>query len=283
MNTTLVTGGTGLLGRAVVDRLAGAGHSVHVLTRRSVEPVARDARNEVRYVSGDLRDGAGLDEALDGVDTVVHCASDVTHAGATDVAGTARLVDAMRTAGAQHLVYVSIVGVDRIPISYYKAKLATEGLIENSTVSWTIQRATQFHQLLDALLRKLSRTPMLIIPNALRFQPVDPDDLAARLVAHVAGGPAGRAPDFGGPEVHTAAYLARTWMAAHGRRRLIAPAPLPGKLGRALKDGANLCPDHADGQWTWDQFLRFGGRITAGEHPATRPADADQQDRGRRG
>lgn len=83
MNEILVTGGTGVLGRLVVDRLRGAGHEVRVLSR-SGRPGT---------IQGDLLTGAGLEEAVDGVEAIVHCASNPyrkTHQ--TDVGGTELLL-----------------------------------------------------------------------------------------------------------------------------------------------------------------------------------------------
>ena len=115
--------------------------------------------------------------------------------------GTRRLVDAALHAGSPQLMYVSIVGVDRIPWRYYGAKLDAERLVASSGLPWTIQRATQFHPFLSAMLDRLARPPVLVAPRSFRFQPVDPADVADRLVQHVASGAVGRAPDFGGPEV----------------------------------------------------------------------------------
>ena len=243
----LVTGGSGLLGRLVVDRLRSAGQRVRVLTHRT--PTADG------MVQGDLRDGAGLGAALEGVDVVVHCASDARASSEVDVTGTRRLVDAAMTAGSPHLVYVSIVGVDRIPWRYYRAKLDAERLVAGSGLPWTIQRATQFHPFLATMLEQLARPPVLLVPRSFRFQPVDPADVADRLVRQVASGPEGRAPDFGGPEVLDLTDLARTWLRATGRRRPLLPVPVPGSLGKAFRAGANLCPEHADGRGTWQEFL----------------------------
>jgi uncharacterized protein YbjT (DUF2867 family) len=243
----LVTGGSGRLGRLVVDRLRSVGQRVRVLTHRA--PTADD------MVQGDLRDGTGLGAALDGVDAVVHCASDPRASAEVDLTGTRRLVDAALGAGSPHLVYVSIVGVDRIPWRHYRAKYDAERLVAGSGLPWTIQRATQFHPFLATMLEQLARPPVLLVPHSFRFQPVDPADVADRLVQQVASGPAGRAPDFGGPEVLDLTDLARTWLQATGRRRPILPVPVPGSLGKAFRAGRNLCPDHADGRGTWQEFL----------------------------
>jgi uncharacterized protein YbjT (DUF2867 family) len=98
----LVTGGTGTLGRVVVERLQERGHVARVLSRRD---------GPGRMV-GDLETGAGIAEAVRGVDAVVHAASRPGH----DVVQARVLLDAMRRAEVPHLVFVSIVGVDRVPL-----------------------------------------------------------------------------------------------------------------------------------------------------------------------
>lgn len=250
MSDVLITGASGTLGRLVARQLRASSHPVRLLVRR-----APTAPPGFSHAIGDLRDGATLLAALEGVGTVVHCASDPHDAREVDLFGTARLLEAMRATGAKHLIYVSIVGVDRIPLRYYGAKRDAERLVERSGLGWTIQRATQFHQLVDALMATLSRYPLMPIPRHLSFQPLAPTDLAQRLVRHVTDGPAGRPADFGGPDVHTASHLASSWLEAHDRRRPQLPTPLPGRVGRAMKEGANLCPDQAEGNQTWHQYL----------------------------
>ena len=256
MSSVLVTGGTGLLGRLVVAELVAAGHVVRVLTRHPRDAPPSATPRTLTYATGDLRTSATLRTALEGIDTVVHCASDPRHGREVDVDGTGRLAAAMRAEGAGHLIYVSIVGVDHIPLGYYRVKQQTERVVERSGVGWTVQRATQFHQLLDTLLTGACRSPIVPLPRGLRFQPVDPADLAQHLTRRVTAGPAGRTPDFGGPQVLTVEELARRWLSKHRRGRVIVPAPLPGKVGRALKAGANLCPDQTPaGTRTWQQYL----------------------------
>lgn len=111
----------------------------------------------------DLRaGGAGLDAAVADVETVVHCAS--TPRGGDEQAA-AHLIGAARRAGVGHLVYISIVGVDRVPFGYYRTKLAVESQIERSGLGWTVLRTTQFHDLLVQVLGALSRPPVLLLPH----------------------------------------------------------------------------------------------------------------------
>ncbi|MGW4486352.1 SDR family oxidoreductase [Amycolatopsis sp. NPDC004368] len=241
----LVTGGTGQLGSAVVERLVAAGERVRVLSRR------RRSGAGAEWAVGDLRTGRGLDTALAGCDVVLHCATDYRR----EVDAMRRLVEAARwTGNPPHVVYVSIVGVDRVPLGYYRAKLAAEQVLVNSGLPHTIQRATQFHALVRAVLAGVGRLPVVPVPRW-RFQPVDVRDLAGRLAELAKAEPVGRAPDFAGPEVLTATDCAKAVLAASGRTKRVVPVWLPGALYRAYAGGGNLAPDHADGVITFRQYL----------------------------
>jgi uncharacterized protein YbjT (DUF2867 family) len=246
MTPILVTGGTGTLGRVLVGQLVAAHRDVRMLTRRpSTGP---------GVYTGDLATGAGLAEAVAGIGVIVHCASDPRH-WQVDIDGTRRLVEAARYAGTPRLVYVSIVGVDRIPYGYYRAKLATERVVAESGLPWTILRATQFHDLIAGMARRLARSPVVPVPAGVSFQPVDVHEVAARVIELASGEPAGRVADFGGPQVRTAKDLMQAYLSATGRRRLVVPISLPGKVFRGFRTGANLCPEHADGRTTFEDFL----------------------------
>jgi len=247
----LVTGGTGTLGRVVVQRLTERGDRVRALSRRG-RPADDHAPYE--WATADLTTGAGLHEALTGVDVILHCANDQRASGDRGMPVTRQLVQAARRAGSPHLVYVSIVGIDAIPLGYYRAKVADEKLIEASGLPHTILRATQFHDLILTLFAAAAKLPVMFVPSV-RFQPVDVHDVAARLVELAAAEPAGRAPDLGGPEVRQARDLARTYLRATGRRRLVVPVTLPGRVFRALRRGAGITPDHAIDGITFEQYL----------------------------
>jgi uncharacterized protein YbjT (DUF2867 family) len=212
----------------------------------------------VSHVFGDLTTGAGLTESVVGVDVIVHLASNSRNAGAVDVEGTQRLVDVARTAGVKHLLYVSIVGIDRIPFAYYQRKLAAERLIAESGVPFSILRATQFHSFVAFLLNEASRYPfMMPIPSGFFVQSVAVEEVAARLCRAVDDGPRGRLPDFGGPEVLPVEEVATAWI---GRTRpsvglWAVPIYLPGKVAAAFRAGYNTCPDGERGTETWRDWL----------------------------
>jgi uncharacterized protein YbjT (DUF2867 family) len=252
----LVTGGTGTLGRLVVPRLRDAGRNVRVLSRRS-----REGEEGVRFVTGDLATGEGLEAAVDGVETIVHLAG--TAKGDEDKARS--LVRAASQAGAQHLVYISVVGAERIPVvshtdramfGYFAGKRAAEKVVADSGLPWTTLRATQFHDLILTVAQQIAKLPVVPIPADFRVQPIDADEVAARLVELTLGEPSGLVPDMGGPRVYGAAQLLRGYLrAGKRRRRPIVPVWLPGKAARAFRDGANLAPEQAVGQRTWEEFL----------------------------
>ncbi|HEX8430677.1 MAG TPA: NAD(P)H-binding protein [Longimicrobium sp.] len=251
----LITGGTGALGREIATAAEAAGHSVRIGSRRARPATAPPAREWARM---EMASGRGMAAALDGADAVIHAASDPMRARSVDVEGTRLLAEAAGSAAIRHLVYVSIVGIDRIPFSYYRHKLATERIVAASGVPFSILRATQFHTLIDMLLSAVSRVPFVIpLPADLRFQSVAPAEVAARLVRCVDAGPAGRRADFGGPEAMTLGEMAAEWKDAHGVGKRVARIPAPGALAAALRAGHNTVPAGGDhGTVRWRDWLR---------------------------
>jgi uncharacterized protein YbjT (DUF2867 family) len=242
----LVTGGSGSLGRRVVEGLRDAGCEVRVLSRSGRPDTVR----------GDLLTGEGLKQAVRGVDTVVHCASSPRKTRQIDVEGTERLLRAAVRTGISHIVFISIVGVDRNPyFPYYRMKLETERVIEQSPVPWTILRATQFHEFVLRIIQFLERLPIMMVPKGFLLQPIETGEVANRLVELALSEPVGRSPDFGGPEVRTAAELARAYLEAVGRKGRTVEVPVPGKTARAWREGAQICPAHAYGKIRWEEFL----------------------------
>ncbi|RZQ59929.1 SDR family oxidoreductase [Amycolatopsis suaedae] len=237
----VVTGGTGTLGRKVVGALLDRGERVRVLSRRGGAPPGATG------IAADLREDS-LGDALRGARAVVHCAS-------TPTGGDRKAADNLLAAGAPHLVYVSIVGVDRIPLGYYRTKLAVERRLETAGVPYTILRATQFHDLVRGLTRGAARLPVVPAPSGIRVQPVDSGEVADRLAELALGDPAGRVPDLGGPEVHELADLMRACLRADGRRRPVWRIRLAGRIYRAYRAGYNLVPDGDRGAITFQEFL----------------------------
>jgi uncharacterized protein YbjT (DUF2867 family) len=233
----LITGATGTLGRKLVGAATAAGHHVRAMSRRS-----HIGYTGVHWSQGDLLANTGVDAAVEGMDVVVHCATQGT--GDKDVTSTENLITAARKAGVPHIIYVSIVGIDRIPLPYYKTKLRVERTLEASGVGHTVLRATQFHDLIKMSFAVQRFSPALFAIKGVRFQPIDTRDVTMRLVELIDGEPAGRVADIGGPTVHTHAELARMYLAAGGGRRPVVEVPVPGRIVAAYRTGANLAPEN---------------------------------------
>jgi uncharacterized protein YbjT (DUF2867 family) len=253
--TALVTGGTGTLGRLVVPRLRTAGYLVRVLSRQQ-----REAANGVEHASGDLTSGDGIEHAVAGAEVIVHCAG----SSKGDEIKAQHLVEAASRAGCRHLVFISVVGADRVSVvsgmdraafGYFASKLAAERVISGSVVPWTTLRATQFHDLTLWTAMQMAKLPIIPVPAGFRFQPIDTGEVAERLVKLALGSPAGLVDDLAGPRVYPMAELVRSYLRARHMRRPLVSLWMPGKAAASIRAGANLAPEHAVGWRTWEDFL----------------------------
>jgi uncharacterized protein YbjT (DUF2867 family) len=256
MQSILVTGGAGHLGRLVVQHLSAAGYRVRGMSRRS-SPGADWPGAE--WKQADLKTGTGIPRAVQGMEVIVHLAGKGTWQ--VDFEGTRRLLEAAREALVSHVVFISVVGIEQVPWAGGKAKLASEDLLEHSGIPWSFLRATQFHYGIDSILHFLTRLPLVaLLPTDFPLQPVDEDDVARRLCEIVQAGPSGRVPDMGGPQVYTSGELARVWLRQRDMRRAVIPLWLPGKTARALRHGGNTCPEQATGTVSWESWLQHHER-----------------------
>lgn len=246
-----VAGGTGVLGSLLVAELAARGDEVLALSRRDPGELPSGAVHR----SIDLSVDEGLVEALAGVEVVVDATDAPPKRGEELVTITRRLLDASADAGARHFVGVSIVGCDRVPIPYYKAKVRQEQALSLARTPWSLVRATQFHGLLASAFGKAARRRVLPTGSA-RLQPVDPRVVAARLAAAAHAEPTGRLPDVAGPEIETLSDLARSWRVARGQRHLLSVRiPMVGKIGHPLREAALCNPEAAAGGPTFAEWL----------------------------
>jgi uncharacterized protein YbjT (DUF2867 family) len=247
----LVTGASGVLGRRVVEIVVERGHRVRRMSRTE--------RPGDEWTVGDVATGSGLTAAAEGVDVIVHCASDPRSHRRTDADGTRNLVSAAAATGRPHVVFPGIVGSDVIPFGYYRSKSEAEEILLGSELPVTIQRYTQFHQLLWLALSMLTRSPVVPVPNDTRFQVLDAGVAAERLVDAAEAPAAGRLPDLGGPTVYDVKDLARSVAAALDRRRRVIGVNVPGLVGAAFRAGGNLTENRDAAGRTWNEFV--AGRV----------------------
>ena len=162
-------------------------------------------------------------------------------------------VELLRAAGVSHLVFSSIVGVDVVPYSYYRAKLDSERVIEASGIPFSILRATQFHEFIQLFLTLQAKLPVILGLNV-PDQPIAAREVAARLAELVAAGPSGRVADIGGPRQLQLREAIDTWQAAAGTRKPVWTLHLPLKFLRAMRTGKHMTALPGYGRQTFAEF-----------------------------
>lgn len=239
-----VAGGTGTVGRLVVEAARARGHDVLVLSRAA---------------GVDLTAGTGLEEALQEVDAVLDVTSTATRSAPVSEAFfrsvTRALLVAGQRAGVGHHLVLSIVGAAQAPHGYYAGKALQERLVTGGPVPWTLLRTTQFHEFARQVLGQARIGPVDLVP-VMRSAPVAAAEVADRIVDLLEAGPAGRVRDLAGPEELRMVDMVRAYARATGRRGRVLAVPLPGGFGRALRDGTVLPgPDADRGTQTFSAWL----------------------------
>jgi uncharacterized protein YbjT (DUF2867 family) len=207
----VVIGGSGLIGKKLVTILREHGHEV--LPASPATGV-------------DTLTGAGLPEALKGAQVVVDVSNSPSFEDSAVMkffeTSTRNLLAAEKTAGVKHHVALSIVGADRNPDSgYMRAKAAQEKLIRDSTVPYTILRATQFFEFAGGIADGGTEGNTVRLTSA-KLQPIAADDVAAALAPLAIGGPANGILEVAGPEPIPLAEIAQRWLAAkHDKREVV--------------------------------------------------------------
>lgn len=240
-----VAGGTGVVGRHVVDVARERGYDVLVLTRSE---------------GVDLTTGAGLAERLSGVDAVVDVTSVRTTKQADSEAFFGAVTRNLQAAAPAHLVTLSIVGIEKVEYGYYAGKRLQEQLLADGAAPWSVLRATQFHEFAEQVLGFVRVGPFSLVPRMLS-QPVAAREVGEALVDLAEAGPSGRVPDLAGPERLEMPELSRRVSKARGLGRRVVPVRVPGAAGRAMRSGA-LCPDGDGprGRITFEEWLRSSAR-----------------------
>ena len=204
-----VIGGTGLIGSLVVDVLNQAGH----------EAVPHSPSTGV-----DAFTGQGLDEALSGIEVVVNLTDAPTFdAAAITFFGTTmtNLVNAAERTGVKHIVVLSIVGADEVPdLVYYRAKVLQEEIVKAGPVPYSIVRATQFFEFIDAVTSWTADENTVRLPATL-IQPMAAADVGKAVAEVCVGPPLYGTRNVAGPEVFTLDELGKLALAARADRRTV--------------------------------------------------------------
>jgi uncharacterized protein YbjT (DUF2867 family) len=222
----VIIGGTGLIGRKLATRLQSGGHQV----------VAASPSTGVNTLTGE-----GLNEALTGANVIV----DVTNSPSFEdnavldffQRSTGHLLSAA-AAGISHYVALSVVGCDRIRDSgYLRAKHAQEGMIETGGMPYTILRATQFFEFLNAIADG-GTVGNVVYMSPSKFQPVAADDVAATLAEIATAQPKNGVVELAGPEASSMAEFIQSFLSSKGDKRKVVLDPNVKYFGAVLdKDG----------------------------------------------
>lgn len=241
-----VAGGTGVVGRHTVDAVRAAGHEPMVLARST---------------GVDVTTGAGLADALAGVDAIIDTTNVTTSSAKKAIAffdaATRNLTNAAEAVSAR-IVALSIVGIDRVPFGYYEGKLRQEQVLADSGVPHSILRATQFHEFPGQILNRVPG-PIAVTPK-MRMQPVAAAEVAQVLVELATGTPSAMT-ELAGPREEYLPDLVRRLLNARGTRKPVWAVRMPGKGGKAMATGGNLpTGDYRRGTQTFEEWLDAGGR-----------------------
>jgi uncharacterized protein YbjT (DUF2867 family) len=266
----VIAGGTGLAGRVLAARAAASGHQVRALSRSGHGPDLPG----VEPVAADLLTGSGVPAALAGTDAVVDLSNIATasyrRASRFYRAATRSLLAAERTAGVRHHVVLSIVGVDRFPTGYYRAKVDQEQIgataAAGAGVTHTIARVTQFHDF-AAMTYAGARLGPFVLAAPLHLRPVHLDDVAAHLLRLLEEPRPGRAPDLSGPQAEDLDDMVRRYAAVRGTPARVLRLPLPGAYGRANRARVLAPAEGRRGTLTFADWL-------SAQTPAADPATA---------
>lgn len=226
-----VIGGTGLIGSQVVKNLNAAGH----------EAVPHSQSTGV-----DVLSGQGLDEAVAGADVVVN----LTNSPTFDEASLAffqtsmdNLLAAAHKGRVGHFVILSIVGADQVPeLDYYRAKVLQEKILAAGPIPYSIVRATQFMEFMDAVLSWTTDGDTVRLP-ATPIQPIASKDVANAVAEVAAGAPLNGVRNIAGPEIFSLDELGRTTLSRKGDNRTVVTDPTAGMF--AVVKGDVLTDKHA--------------------------------------
>jgi uncharacterized protein YbjT (DUF2867 family) len=239
-NCVLVTGATGFVGRAILDRLHQAGYRLRILARNPASQAAEAVR--LRYglevLGGDVVNAASLRGCLEGADAVIHLVGIISEAGSATfekvhVRAAENLVAEAQASQVKRFVHMSALGTRPNAISrYHQTKWAAEETVRNSRLDYTIFRPSLIYgpedQFVNLFARMIRWSPVvpLIGNRQTRFQPVAVEVVANAFTrALQEPGAIGRTLDLCGLERLTLREILDTILGVMHRRRWVVPIP----------------------------------------------------------
>ena len=253
MKKILVTGGSGTLGREVVNKLLSQHYETSILTSNP-KTVMPDACG---IFVGDLAKNTGLKEAVNNKDVIIHCASEPKDSLKVDIEGTLNLTNAADKNKTRHIIYISIVGIDKSDFSFYKIKSAVEDIIEECRIPFTILRVTQFHNFVLNIINNLENSDGIInVPEGMQFQSIDVREVAGYLVDLINEAAYDLLPGRGGPEILDLGEMVKSYLKISGSTNTFRLSKIKSEMNDMFSSGINLIPSSKYGKITWREFLK---------------------------
>ncbi|MCS4168495.1 SDR family oxidoreductase [Sphingobacterium sp. BIGb0116] len=249
MSKILITGGTGNLGKSLVS----------VLEENNVQYTIASRQNRAKkqnVVVMDLLENKGIKEAVSGKEIIFHLATDLKR----DTEATQNLLDAIDPDSKVHLIYISVVGTDKVPFAYYRQKLASEEAVKRSGIPYTILRATQFHEFIDQILSTFLKYPIGLLPKRILLQPIETAIVAEKLYRLSLDGASNKTYEIGGAEVHTLEELAKQWLIKKNKKRFVFNLPIWGTLGKTFRNGSMNTQNSKKESSSWREWLKENNR-----------------------
>lgn len=242
------------MGSVLVSQLSKNNFRFKVLTSKITE----GAPTSSSLIYGNLANGNGLKTALRGVEVIIHCASNFFDHEKVDVAGTQNLINSLDKATVRLLIYVSIVGVDDIPLPYYRSKRKAESIIQQSGFPYLILRFTQFHNFVRYLLNGFEHNsvslPYVEIPDGLQFQSISMDDAAKTILFNTKSMNLGII-ETGGPEILKLDKMAEIYLRLKKSNKTLKLIEVNDELHKAFIGGKNLTKNKLKDGINWEMFL----------------------------
>lgn len=253
MKNVLVTGGTGLLGREVVDQLLVLNYEVTVLSSKKNTSVP----DGVQMIKGDLASNSGLTDATENADIIIHCASNPKDTRSVDIKGTQNLLGAINRNKTLHFIYISIINVDKSNYAYYQTKIKVEQMIAASGIPFSVLRTTQFHNYVLTILKTFDKkNGVIAIPDGMHFQSIEVKEAATLLVDMAQREPVGLVRGVGGPELLRFEEMAKTYLNVLNRNDELRIKPISNEEYERYRSENNIWPTNSYGNVTWEAFLR---------------------------
>jgi uncharacterized protein YbjT (DUF2867 family) len=244
MTNILITGGTGNLGKSLT-KLLDEKNIPYIVGSRSNKSNARN------IAVMDLLKKEGIKEAVQGKEIIFHLATDLKK----DTEATQNLLEAIDKKSNVHLIYISIVGIDKVPFNYYQQKLASENAIKASGIPFTILRATQFHEFIHQIISTFLKYRIGLLPKKVVSQPIQTEVVAKELYRLSLEQSANKTYEIGGVEALTLEQMVMEWQLLTGKKRWILNFPIFGSLGKTFRNGSLTTSHKTTESITWKQWL----------------------------